>query len=661
MNPPQPTLLPLTEGLRALQRRLAQADATLLLFGPSDSGQAPLIDGVAAWLAERGRSCHYLCADPGAPRIGVPAALNLARWERGGWQPLALEPLASLDAGRFRLPLVTAVQRLRWRAGAGTLLLEAPGVLQGVAAAELLDALGATVPPDLLVELRGDPHALAGACSHLGIPRLALAAQPPSRAEHRRLRRQRRNRAWDAYLASARPLALELRALQRLGTLPPAEAPERWRGALVALGDAHRWLALAEVQALRGTTLQLRSPLLPSPPTRLLVRDACRNSAGELVTRAPRAAAPRAPSLVFAGAVRALDRGPQISTRAAVAELVNGIYGDPLLLVQLRQSARCLLFDLGDCARVPLRALHRVSDLFISHAHLDHIGGFVGLLRARLGVPGDCRLYGPPGLAGQIAGFLDGVLWDRIADHGPRFEVGEVHPDGLRRWRLQAGAAAQPLPLRALHDGVLLAEPAFRVRTLQLDHGTPVLAFAFEPRRRMQVNAAALARHGWPAGPWLAQLKQAQHRGDREQLIRLPDGRRLAVAALADLVLGSEPGEVLVYATDLADHRANREGLAAFAAGCHTLFCEACFAVADRERAARHGHLTTRACAEIAAAAAVGQLVPFHFSRRYERAAEAHYREIEAHFDRVVRATALRGLAARHDRALDAPPGDTRP
>ncbi|MDX1735341.1 MAG: hypothetical protein R3228_13295, partial [Halioglobus sp.] len=47
-------------------------------------------------------------------------------------------------------------------------------------------------------------------------------------------------------------------------------------------------------------------------------------------------------------------------------------------------------------------------------------------------------------------------------------------------------------------------------------------------------------------------------------------------------------------------------------------------------QAQRTGHLTTRACAEIATAAQVEHLLPFHFSRRYVRDVAAVYRELRA-------------------------------
>jgi ribonuclease BN (tRNA processing enzyme) len=58
------------------------------------------------------------------------------------------------------------------------------------------------------------------------------------------------------------------------------------------------------------------------------------------------------------------------------------------------------------------------------------------------------------------------------------------------------------------------------------------------------------------------------------------------------------------------------------------LVCEAPFIDADTGQARRTQHLTARACGEIAAAARVQRLVPFHFSKRYESRPDAVYAEV---------------------------------
>jgi ribonuclease BN (tRNA processing enzyme) len=162
-----------------------------------------------------------------------------------------------------------------------------------------------------------------------------------------------------------------------------------------------------------------------------------------------------------------------------------------------------------------------------------------------------------------------------------------------------------------------------------------VLAYALEPAQSLNIRKDRLQARGLLPGPWLGALKQGLQAGEVDKHIELPDGTTGTVQALADDLVLVSPGKKLVYATDFADTPANRERLIALARGAHTLFCESTFCEADAEQAARTAHLTTRACAEIAEAARVARLVPFHFSRRYEKDPAAVYAEI-AEFTRTV-------------------------
>jgi ribonuclease BN (tRNA processing enzyme) len=620
----------------------------VLLLGQPGIGKSTLARRLAGCLAEGGRACWCLGADPGSPGFGVPGAICLGEWREGDWRLRAFEGLCSLNAGRFRLPLAVAVRRLAGIAPDEVLLVDAPGVVRGSAGAELLQGLLDAVPVDRVLALTRDAGCppLAAELEGAGVEGLVVLAAPQARRPGKRSRARYRTGLWDAYLAGATEVTLALEEVALIGTPPPREAPDAWCGRQVAVLAGGHTEVLGEVLALGDNLVRVRAPPRAGPcleaPRALLVRDAARSRDGLLNSTEPYAARTLEyvpPADVRPYAAFGDGGGPRPLTRVGpgVAILVNGVFGDPLLHLRLRQLRRSLLFDLGDGARLPARVAHQVTDVFISHAHMDHIAGFLWLLRSRLGeAVSPCRLYGPPGLAAHIEGLIRGVCWDRIGNQGPRFEIAELHDPELRRFRIQAGKGGlRSLEPREVADGVLLQETDFRIRALTLDHGIPVLAFAYEPGPQVNVLKERLDGLGLVPGPWVRELKRRAAKGETKTRLELPDGTRRPVADLARELLRVTPGPRLVYATDLADTPTNRSRLTGLARGAHTLFCEAGFLAEDAAQAARTGHLTARACGEIASAAAVGQLVPFHFSRRYERTPERVYAEVRNACHRV--------------------------
>jgi ribonucleoside-diphosphate reductase alpha chain len=342
-------------------------------------------------------------------------------------------------------------------------------------------------------------------------------------------------------------------------------------------------------------------------------RDSCARSPA---APCPGAAAGLAPN----GFARGTHSGPVPAIRMGdvAACLVNGVFGDPLLKLRLLHQRRVLLFDLGDAGRISARVAHQVSDIFLSHTHADHIGGFMWFLRTRVGPWPACRIFGPAGTARQIAGMVDGILWDRAESRGPRFEVREWHDGRLRCFAVNAGAgSAQETGSCAIEDGVVWREPGFTVRATQLDHGTPVLAYAFEPRARLNICRERLEQLGLGTGPWLQELKREYLAGHHTHVVALPNGASATVGELAERFMLVCPGQKLVYATDFADTADNRRRLVDLARDAHSLFCEAAFMLRHADQARLTRHLTTEACAAIANQAGVRHLLPFHFSKRY--------------------------------------------
>jgi len=386
----------------------------VLLVGQPGVGKSTLFAALARALAQAGRACHCLCADPGSPLFGVPGAVCLGRRETADWVVEEMAALCTLDAGRFRLPLVAALRRLAQQVDAGVLLVDGPGVVRGVAGAELLPAIVEAVHIDLVLVLTRAGRLLPLAEELRALPaevRVVEAVEQASRPG-KRSRAAARTALWDSYLAGSVERVLDAGQLRLVGTPPPLDVPAIWTGRQVALLEGVRTLALGEVVSLEDGWLRIRLPAGANAAGTLLVRDAIRLTDGRLGSAArftadhfsylpPPDIAPHAPASAVTGP-RPVGRVGGLSVC-----LVNGVFGDPLLHARLRHQRRSLLFDLGEGSRLPARVAHQVSDVFISHAHIDHIGGFLWLLRSRIGETTRCRR--PRGAACMVR-----LAWPRI-------------------------------------------------------------------------------------------------------------------------------------------------------------------------------------------------------------------------------------------------------
>jgi ribonuclease BN (tRNA processing enzyme) len=620
-----------------------ERDRRVLLFGAPGVGKSTLVTRLAKRLAQAQRNCWCISADPGSPLMGVPGAVTLGHWQQDAWQVDDYAALCTLDAGRFRLPLVSAVRRLLKQSFDGVMLVDGPGVARGVAGSELLEGLAEATRAHvvLVITPTGKTPPLVDELRTLKQEVYLISAAEAAMRPGKRVRARVRTAQWDGYLHTGITQSIDLDSVHVIGTPPPREEASVWTGRQIALIQAQHTLAMGEVQQLEGNQLTVTLPERVSGADTLLIRDAARTADGVIETAAPWTTE----RLHYLPPVDVLpsitvNNGPRLVGRVGSVKvaLINGVFGDPLLHVRLQNQRRSLLFDLGSGERLSSRLAHQVTDVFITHAHLDHISGFISLLRSRIGEFPPCRLYGPTGLARHIAGFIQGVLWDRVAGDGPRFQVMEFDGKKMRCFHLEATRPEPQLHYElAVEQGLIYEDAGFRIRGVILDHqGTEVVAYAFEPDRQINVRKDRLVARGLEPGPWLKELKQQLLCGNETATICLPDGSDASVAALATELLLISPGKKLVYATDLADTADNRQRLIGLAQHAHTFFCEAPFVEAEAEHALRNGHLTTVACAEIAMQAGVARLIPFHFSRRYIADPQQIYDELKTICPRVV-------------------------
>jgi ribonuclease Z len=327
--------------------------------------------------------------------------------------------------------------------------------------------------------------------------------------------------------------------------------------------------------------------------------------------------------------------------------LVNDPFGDPGVFVDLVFEKRALLFDLGDISVLPPRKLLRVSDVFITHRHMDHFAGFDHLLRIVLGGDKTLRLYGTPGLIGAVGHKLGAYTWNLIANYEGDlvFEVAELDEEGgftAARFSRRAGFACEERPAERREGGLILKEPGLQVTAATLDHGVPVFAFALQERAQINIWRNRLEEMGLTAGPWLRTFKDAILRGEPDETpveaACAPGGkdrtRSLPLGVLKQKVMRVTAGRKIAYVVDASFTESNVEKIVALAQNADILFIEATFLDADKERAAKRRHLTARQAGELAGLAGAKRMVTLHYSPKYKERGVSLDAEAQAAFAR---------------------------
>jgi len=321
-------------------------------------------------------------------------------------------------------------------------------------------------------------------------------------------------------------------------------------------------------------------------------------------------------------------------------KLVNAPFGDPAVYIETLYARQALLFDLGDISALGEARTLKLTHVFISHAHIDHFFGFDFLLRVLLGRDKHLRLYGPPGIAAQVAGKLSGYTWNLVRDYPLRLSVDEIHPGRIECTTFTC--AEQFASESAGHRpfvGVVEETPHFTVRAVGLDHGIPSLAFSLEERFHINILSPRLQEKGYATGPWLKELKELLWQGRPDDwtvsVPRLDAESAPAEVSLGELkkeIIAVTAGQKIAYVADCSYSADNVDRIVGLARAADIFFCEAAFLERDREKARAKEHLTARQAGLIARSAGVKQFTAFHFSPRYQGLEEELEREAQEAF-----------------------------
>jgi ribonuclease Z len=323
--------------------------------------------------------------------------------------------------------------------------------------------------------------------------------------------------------------------------------------------------------------------------------------------------------------------------------LINDVFGDPGVYVEIRWSRRALLFDLGRNDGLGPTRLLRAGEIFVSHTHMDHFIGFDAVLRIALGRGKTLRLFGPPGLIDNVQGKLRGYTWNLVDGYPLTIEVQEFHHGETRHacfqanngFQLSGPPSCRPRCNSHTHLLTVLEDPMFTVTAAALNHRIPSLAYALEERFHINVNKQKLHAAGLPTGAWLKDVKQYIWQGRPDDFRftaalyeehRRQD-REFVLGEIKERFLTISRGQKIAYVVDARYDEGNEARIVALAQGADVFYCESPYLDIDAEKARDRYHLTARQAGLLARKAGVRDLVVFHFSPRYTGQGEALERE----------------------------------
>ncbi len=297
--------------------------------------------------------------------------------------------------------------------------------------------------------------------------------------------------------------------------------------------------------------------------------------------------------------------------------LLNDVFGDPALFMRILREKRALQFDLGDISRLTPSEIYKITDVFVTHTHIDHFIGFDILLRAVLRRNIPLNIYGPANITRCVAGKLRGYTWNLIKDYPTEINVFAYDGKSLTRsvFRAEYRFKREDLTVNA-SDGTLLEDELFKVRTSKLSHGTTCLAYSIEEEIHINIDKDRVIRKGLEIGPWLGVFKKALRRNAPADSTLEISGKHYRMDRLWDIAKIVK-GQKITFATDFAITERNIQRLTELASGSDAFYCEAYFLERDRQRAKERFHITAKTCGLIAKKAGVKKLIVLHISPRH--------------------------------------------
>jgi ribonuclease Z len=270
------------------------------------------------------------------------------------------------------------------------------------------------------------------------------------------------------------------------------------------------------------------------------------------------------------------------------------------------------LFDCGRARYLNAGDCKSLRAVFVTHTHIDHFCNFDTLLRHHVGMRRPVTIVGPSGIAANVQGKGLSYTWNLIRKRRVVYEVREVKGDHVSVYELgPPDWEPRLITDYKIKDGVVFREKGISVKTRELDHKIPSMAYSLEEDSTLNIS-----EFPYRPGPWIRELKEAKERGDDDRLIQVTPESSLPAHELYSYLF-TKKGWKLGYAMDHLASEKNHAIMRELFKDANELVIEGFFRDCDRNYALRHHHSTAYESGKLAREANVTKLTLVHHSRRY--------------------------------------------
>ena len=268
------------------------------------------------------------------------------------------------------------------------------------------------------------------------------------------------------------------------------------------------------------------------------------------------------------------------------------------LSVCLELNGELLLFDCGEHTQLQIRKmklpLSKISKIFISHWHGDHVLGLPGLLMSLSHSQIDkeecsIEIHGPRGTLDFIHHMRKSMIFDskihlNVFEHTPK-------NDELRE---------------------ICSHSNYVVSCISLNHSVPCIAYTLKEKDTINVDMSKAKKLGLSSSPLLARTKMGLDIEVKGKIITPKEISYVKEGNKYTFIFDTRPCKAAELIAKNSTH----------------LVMEATFLYKEHaQKAQEYDHMSAKETAEIALISNVGQLYITHFSQRYKDCSEI---ELEA-------------------------------